>query len=258
MSYIFSDTTLAAPGLIQECEHLVFGDNGYGRISGDTSLLATFTRYLNEALNVVASKVMQCDNRWQWEDNNNASFDIGTTSLVTTAGSEQQDYRLDVSFLKVERVEVMDNTGAYRKLTPIDQADLYDQSLTDFLKTAGMPLYYDKVADSIFLYPKPLASAVTAALGLKVYFQSPPAYFSATGNDTMVPGFNSLYHRLVAIIASKDYAMINTLKSLLGSLGEGTGLVTMAAEGLQQIQDDYSLRNKDEHVRLTTKRHSFK
>ncbi len=252
---MFNDTS-GKMGLIQACETFVFGDNGYGRISGDTNLLATFTRFLNEALNRVASLIMQCDNRWQWDDNNNSDFPIATTNLVTTLGSEQQDYSFPVTFLKITRVEVMDNTGAWRLLTSIDQTDIYDQSLTDFLKTAGMPMYYDKIANSIFLYPKPLATAVTSTAGLKVWFQRPPSYFTVS-DTTKVPGFNSLYHELVAVLASKKYASINTLKEVLGNVKQGTGLAFMAAQAEQSLQDDYSMRNKDEHPRLSVKRHNF-
>lgn len=254
MTLQFSDTS-GKMGLIQECETLTFGDNGYGRISGDTNLLATFTRYINEALNKVATLIMQCDGRWQWDDNNNTDFPIATTDLVTTLGSEQQDYSFPVTFLKITRVEVLDEAGNWNLLKPIDQADIYDQSLTDFLKTAGRPLYYDKIANSVFLYPKPLATAVTSTAGLKVWFQRPPSYFTVS-DTTKVPGFNSLYHRLVAIIASKDYATVNSL-SVLGSLAKGTGLVTMEANAIQSMQDDYSMRNKDEHARFSVKRHNF-
>ena len=58
MSLQFSDTSAQKNGLIQEAESMVFGDNSYGRISADTNLLATFTRYINEALN----RVVELDN----------------------------------------------------------------------------------------------------------------------------------------------------------------------------------------------------
>lgn len=250
MSLMFSDTSSAKAGLIQECESQVFGDNSYGRISGDTSLLATFTRYINEALNRIANLIMTADGRWQFDDTNFTDFPIGTTSLVTTPGSEQQDYSFDITMLRILRVEVLDNTGAWRKLTPIDENDIYDQSLTDFLKTPNLPLYYDKQGTSIFLYPKPLAAAVTATSGLKVWFQRPPSYF-ITSDTTKVPGFNSMYHRLAALIASRDYALFKQL-SVAKSLSE------KVAQDEDSMIENYALRNKDEHIKLTAKRHSFR
>lgn len=250
MSLQFSDTSSAKVGLIQECESQVFGDNSYGRISGDASLLATFTRYINEALNRVVNLIMTADGRWQFDDTNNTDFPIATTNLVTTLGSEQQDYTFDITMLRILRIEVLDNTGAWRKLTPIDENDVYDQSLSDFLKTPGLPVYYDKQGSSILLYPKPLATSVTSTAGLKVWFQRPPSYF-VTSDITKVPGFNSMYHRLVALIASRDYAMFKDFS-----------IAKVLSEKVQQDEDslveNYALRNKDEHVKLTAKRYSFR
>ncbi len=245
MALQFSDTSSSKNGLIQECESLVFGDNSYGRISSDTSLLATFTRYINEAVNRVVTLIMTADGRWQFDDTNNTDFPIGTTNLVTTLGSEQQDYQFDISMLRITRVEVLDNTGSWRLLNPIDQTDIWDTSLTDLMKTPGLPVYYDKIGASIFLYPKPLATSVTSAGGLKVYFQRPPSYFS-TSDTTKVPGFNSLYHRLVALIASRDYAMLKTMSN-------SKGLADMVLQGEDSLVENYTLRNKDEHIKLSTK-----
>lgn len=250
MSLQFSDTSSSKAGLIQECESQVFGDNSYGRISGDTNLLATFTRYINEALNRVINLIMTADGRWQFDDTNNTDFPIATTNLATTLGSEQQDYTFDITMLRILRAEVLDNTGAWRKLTPIDQSDIYDQSLTDFLKTPGLPVYYDKQGSSILLYPKPLATSVTSTAGLKVWFQRPPSYFSVS-DTTKVPGFNSMYHRLVALIASRDYAMFK-------QLSVAKAISDKVVQDEDSLIENYTLRNKDEHIKLTVKRHDFR
>ncbi len=250
MSLNFSDTSSSKAGLVQECESLIFGDNSYGRISGDANLLATFTRYINEALNRVVSLIMLADGRWQWDDNNNTDFPIATTDLVTTLGSEQQDYAFAITFLKITRVECLDAAGNWRLLKPIDQADIYDQSLPDFLKTPGLPTYYDKIANSIFLYPKPLATSVTSTAGLKVWFQRPPSYF-VTSDTTKVPGFNSMYHRLVALIASRDYAVAKQLPV-------GKDLSALVVQQEESLSESYTLRNKDEHIKLSAKRYNFR
>ena len=250
MALQFSDVSANKNGLIQECEALCFGDYAYGRISGDATLLSTFTRNLNEATNIVASWIMQSDNRWQWDDNNQTDYPIATTSLVTTVGSEQQDYTFPVTYLKILRAEVMDKAGNWCRLEPIDQADIYDQSVTDFMKSAGLPKYYDKMANSIFLYPKPADSAVTASGGLKVWFQRPPTYFT-TSDTTKVPGFNSLYHKLVALIASKIYAEGNEMSN-------ASTLANSVEVMHQELTDFYALRNKDEHIKLSAKKYNFR
>ncbi len=250
MSLQFSDTSSAKNGLIQECEAAVFGDNSYGRISNDASLLATFTRNINEALNRVVSLILTSDGRWQFDDINNTDFPIATTNLVTTVGSEQQDYAFGITMLKITRVEVLDAAGNWQLLTPIDQANIYDESLTDFLKTAGLPKFYDKIGNSLFLYPKPLATSVTSTAGLKIWFQRPPSYFT-TSDTTKTPGINSMYHRLVAWIASRDYALDKQL-SVAKSLADRVILTE------DSLQESYALRNKDDHIKLSTKRYNFR
>src|ERR1035437_379041 len=250
MSLVFSDTSSSKAGLVQECESQVFGDNSYGRISGDANLLATFTRYINEALNTVVNLIMTADGRWQFDDTNNTDFPIATTTLVTTPGSEQQDYTFDITMLRILRIEVLDATGAWRKLTPLDETDVYDTSLSDLLKSPGLPLYYDKQGASIFLYPKPLATSVTSIAGLKVWFQRPPSYF-VTGDTTKVPGFNSMYHRLVAMIASRDYAVFK-------QLSVAKALSDLVQLGEDSLVENYALRNKDEHVKLSAKKFNWR
>lgn len=244
MSLQFSDTT-TKQGLIQVCEDEVFGN--YGSISGNADKLYQFTRLLNEALNRVTSLILKSDGRWQFDDNNNSDLPIGTTTLVTTAGSEQQDYTFDVTHLKILNVEVLNADGNWITLLPIDQADITStgNNTTDFLDTPGMPMYYDKIGSSVFLYPKPLASAVTEAGGLKVRFQRPPSYFVYT-DTTKVPGFNSIYHELVALIASRNYAMSKMLTV-------AKGLAERVAIGEDALIEDYTLRNKDERISITSR-----
>lgn len=244
MSLVFNDTTTKA-GLIQECEDLVFGN--YGDISGNTDRLYQFTRLLNEGLNRVTSLLLKSDGRWQFDDSNHTDLPIGTTDLVTTVGSEQQDYEFAVTHLKVLGVEVMNADGNWVNLVPLDQLDLMNSgnSVTDFLKTAGMPQYYDKIGRSIFLYPKPLGTAVTSTAGLKVRFQRPPSYFVYT-DTTKVPGFNSLYHRLVALIASRDYAISKSLAS-------ARNLADVVVQTEEALVEDYALRSGDEKISLTSK-----
>lgn len=250
MSLMFNDTSSAKNGLIQEAESQVFGDNSYGRISSDVNLLATFTRYINEALNRIVNLILTADGRWQFDDTNNTDFPIATANLGTVVGLEQQDYTFDVTMLRILRMEVMDNTGAWNLMTPLDETDVYDTSLTDLLKTPGLPVYYDKQGSSIMLYPKPLGTSVTSTGGLKVWFQRPPNYFLTT--DTVkVPGFNSMYHRLAATIASRDY-------SVFKGLSVAASLSNLVQIGEDSLVENYALRNKDEHVKLSAKYYNFR
>jgi len=198
---------------------------------------ATLIAEANNALDRVASLIMSSDGRWQWDDENNTDLPIATTSLV----SGQQDYALSIAHLKITRVEILDNaaTPAWHKLLPFDQADLGDTSLSGYLNSNGMPAYYDKLGNSVFLYPAPNYSQ---AASLKVYFQRAPSYFT-TSDTTKSPGFNSLYHDLIPLWITYNFSLAN---------GKNNANQVYAEIQLKEdaLREDYALRSKDDHIRL--------
>lgn len=200
--------------------------------NSDMAILAT------HAINRVASLIQQADGRWQYDDSNQTDLPIGTTALV----SGQQDYSLSSAHLSIQRVEVKDAEGNWIKMTPIDQADVYDQSITDFMAGGGTPLYYDKAGNSLFLYPYPDYSQ---AASLKIYFtRAPSALLSSDISSTTVsPGFNALYHDLVALWISYDYALANGLPN-------ANQLLEEIQRKEDALKEDYSMRSADEHIRL--------
>jgi len=193
---------------------------------------------INNALERVTSLIEQADARWQFDDTNQTDLPIGTTTLTL----DQQDYGISTAHLSITRVEVKNEQGTWIKLSPIDQVDLYNTSLTDFLSGSGDPQYYDKIGNSIFLYPKP---DYTQSASLKVWFKrGPVAVTTATLTSTTVgPGFNGLYHELVPLYISQDYAMANGLPNF-------NQLATEIAKKEDALKEDYALRNKDEHITL--------
>jgi len=160
---IFNDETNNT-GLIQDCESLLgMTDTD---ISGDTTLLKTFTRFINVWYRRVNSWIWESTGTWEYDDSNWDDLPIATTTIV----DDQQDYELSSIAQKIDRVEVLDSAGNYQLITPIDKSEIKSSSMSEFYETAGMPRYYDLVGRSILLYPKPDTSKVTAAKGLKVYF----------------------------------------------------------------------------------------
>lgn len=189
----------------------------------------------NNALERVTSLIMQSDGRWQWDDENNTDLPIATTNLV----SGQQDYTLAISHLQITRVEVMDQSSNWTKLNPIDQTDVYNQSLTQYLTGGGLPVYYDKIGNSVFLYPYPNYSQ---AASLKVYFKRGPSYF-LTSDTTKAPGFNTLYHELIPLWIAYNFAIAN---------GKSNANAIMAQIQIKEdaLHDDYAVRDKDDHLGL--------
>ncbi len=213
--------------------------------------IADLTAAINNANERVVSLIRSSDSRWQWDDPNQPATDQGDGTgglpiATTTITNGQQDYALTTGFLSILRVEVKDSSGNWKLLTPLDQVDIYDQSVTDFLKGGGLPTYYDKLGNSVILYPSP---NYTQSASLKVFFERAPIAFT-TGDTTKQPGFNSLYHNLLPLWVSYDYALSKGLTK--------ANLIFQDIQLLEdQLKEDYSLRNKDDRPRMEAK-HSFR
>ena len=236
----FSDTSTTKNGLIQECETWLFG-NEYGTISGNDTLLATFTRLLNQGLNEVTVNIMEVDGRWQYDDSNYTDFPIATTTLVDA----QQTYQLSASHIKVLGVEVRQSDGDYYVLRPLDLQDIRRKglSVTEFLDEKGLPQYYDISGNTIRLYPAPNATQVTTSEGLKVFFQREPNYFT-TDDDAQLPGIPSVFHDIPALIACNKYAKSNQMSE------KARELDAYLQKRMEEMRRFYSKRNVDSKPKL--------
>lgn len=203
-------------GILQKCEFYIFGGN-YGSITGSTVRLAEFTSLCNDGLDTVSDLLLNSDGKWQWDDTNYTDFPVATTTLV----NGQTDYALDDEQSIIERVEVKDSTGSYYPIYPIDTEDFKQMNIseTEYATTNGLPIKYDKIGNSIKLFPAPDTSQVTASAGLKVTYQRAGEYFETT-DTTKEPGFASMYHILIPLYASLEYAMANEMKDKVRMLSE--------------------------------------
>ena len=199
-------------------------------------------RRVNIGQEDVAGFLLDVDGRWQWDDTRRTDFPVATQAMI--AG--QRDYAFNADFLRILRVEVLDSNGKYQLVKPIDQADISGVSLTDFMETAGMPQYYDKVGNSIFLYPAPSTAMTTLTAGLKVHYQRASLLFT-TVDTTAEPGFASPYHVILAYMAAIPYCM--TYKK------DRVGMYQQEVERLkQELAKHYSKREEDERAIITMKR----
>lgn len=194
---------------------------------------------INVAENRVISLINRSDSKWQWDDTNNTDLPIATAALV----SGQQDYTLATSFLSIDRVDIMDTSGNWTRLQPIDQHEVRIQGLSTYLKTPGLPIQYDKLGASVFLYPP---SNYSQNASLKIFFSRGPNEFTSAdvSTGTKQPGFNSLFHDLIPLWVSYDYWLVNDQSLCAGYLGE-------IQRKEQEIIDFYGLRSRDERPRLS-------
>lgn len=192
---VFNDTT-GGQGIVQDA---------YFEAQADSTSypIEDVTRNANNALDTALTLILGSDSRWQFDSRNSVDLPIGTTALV----SNQQDYTFDSEYLVIKSIECSDSQGNWIKLIPIDN---YDEpvALSQFQTTNGVPKYYDKMGDSILLYPAPnysIAPTDTPAGGLRAYFQRNIDYF--TVSDTIKePGLAPHLHKYISLYCAYAYA----------------------------------------------------
>lgn len=238
---VFSDTSTKL-GLIQDLEIKVFGDNGYGRISGNSDLLYQFTGRINRAQDRFTFLAMTADGRWQYDDTNYTDYGIATTNIV----SGQRDYTFALEHLEIEKVLIKDTSGNWKLIYSIDQDDKDAVTyLENNSSNTGTPTRYDKRSNSIFLDVTPNYNSTS---GLKIYFKRGPSYFVYT-DTTKVPGFASIFHGYLSQHAYYTYAMDRVLTNI-----DRIERDTLKMEA--SITEFFSRRNKDERKALKARNES--
>lgn len=243
---VYNDTT-GGQGIVQDT---------YFEASANSSSypIADLTRNSNVALDNVTSLALLADAKWDYDSSNQTDLPIGIADLI----ANQQDYEFDDEFLIVKSVEICDTNGKWSRLVPIDNLSLEErQSLTDFMNVAGTPQYYDKVGNSVFLFPAPnynkrLVEEGTG--GLKVYFQRKNDYFTVSDTNKE-PGFAKHLHKYIPLYNAYVYACAkelpkqNSLKTRL-EFYEGNKLRGGNDDGA--IMKHYSKRERDNQQRITS------
>jgi hypothetical protein len=231
---IFSDTTTKL-GLIQDCEMNIFGN--YGDISSNSDRLYDFTARLNRAYDKVATMIMSLDGRWSWDDTNYTDSPIGSTNLV----SGQKDYGIDVEFMDIQKVIVLDSNGNKSVIYPYDIKDQGANFLLEKMDSdnTGIPTRYLKRGGSIYLDPIPNYSY---SAGLIIYYQRKPSYFTYTDTTKSV-GIPSTLHRWLSLEASFDYAISKQL-SLKND-------IKFQLDDIRNLASEfYNKRTKDEQLSI--------
>ncbi len=221
-------------------------------VSGDSTKSIDFTdadilRSINAYYDEATSLILKADGRWEFDDENLTTLPVATTDLV----SGQADYEISgETFLNLLRVEIKDANGNGVQLQPLDQDDKIGVAMTEWAKTNAQPTCYDKVGNSIILYPTPNYSSTG---GLKTYYQRPVSLFTSAEmtTGTKTPGFNPLYHRYLSMGAAVDYCSVNSINDRLQIL------LPKMAQMKTDIIASYSRRNKDERPRMKLARESY-
>lgn len=240
---VFSDVT-TSQGIVQDTYFEVNAD-------ATTYPIADVTRNSNAALDNVVTLILGADKRWQFDSTNATDLPIGSTGLV----SGQQDYSFDDEYLVIKSIECSDSEGRWTKLIPIDN---YDEpcALSQFETVNGVPKYYDKMGESILLYPAPnytIAPTDTPAGGLRAYFQRKIDYFVA-GDTIKEPGFAKHLHKYIPIYNAYVYACAKDLQKqsvLKQRLAFYEGNKLQGGNDAGAIASFYAYREQDTQLRIT-------
>lgn len=245
MSNAFSDTT-HKNGLVQLCEAWCgFND---GDISGNATLLAQFTGWMNLGLDDIWGIILPASGLWELDDSNYTDYPFITTNLV----SGQRDYSFTTDgsgnvILDIYRVMVADPAGTYHEIYPVNQQtatsktgnSIDTSSFINGLNTSGTPTRYDKTGNGIFLDVIPNYNSTN---GLKVFINREASYFTVA-DTTKKPGFAGLYHSYPALYASEMYAGIKSLANLKKLNADKIAM-------RREVEEYYSNRAKDTANRL--------
>jgi hypothetical protein len=231
----FNDTSSTKSGIIQDCEITLFGDEGYGSISGDTNRLLQFTNRANRALDRLVYLAMTADEKWQFDDSNYNDLAIATTDIVAT----QRDYQFALDHLEIEKVLIQRNDGVWVTLDPLSKTENKNTYYENNAGNTGVPTRYEKRGNTIFLDVVPDYSLVNA---LKIYFTRGASYFTST-DTTKTAGFASPFHKFIPLHMKTHYAIDRQMPL-------GKNLYDLLQVEENAIKDFYSNRMKDEKPRL--------
>lgn len=241
MSIQFNDTS-TYKGLVQKFEKEI-GFNR-GDISGNSDKLKEFTADVNVAFDDFISIAIQAGGRWQYDDSNHTGYPIITTSLV----SGQRDYSFTVDsvpslILDIYKVAILPSSTAtlYQSIEPINELE-GDTDVITGSTVGGTPYGYSKLANGIFLEPRPNYSV---SAGLKIFINREPSYFSYD-DTTKKPGVPGIFHKYFYLKPARDYARIHSLACYERLNNEILKLEGDEERGIQgEIAKYFSRREKD-------------
>ena len=221
----------------------------------DTTSLtaANLLIFVNQALEELVGLIINADGTFDYDDTNYTTDPIGIGTLVNA----QQVYAITSEYLNIKMVEILDaaSPAVYRKIQPISSLELGDLSPEEYFGVTsggdpqtGWPEYYDKLGDSLILYPTPTSTYVTLASGIRIWFtRTAQLYTSAeVTTGTKEPGLPSPYHQLIAYMAALPYCQLFKQDRV-------PMIMAKIQEGKKELVKHYGLREKDKKHFMTMK-----
>lgn len=191
----YSDTS-GKQGLIQDITFLLGVDtNNY--------TIADRTRNINTKLDLVWTMIFEAYGGWKFMDDNQSDATTGVPYADQTITSGTGLYVIPTSSITIEKILFKNAaSGPWQQLTPLTHEEFFAMGADAMFPSNGLPTYYLLQGDVIRLLPVPNFTVTSA---LRVFFEKPMTAFT-TADTTAVPGFASIFHRILSIGAALDYA----------------------------------------------------
>ena len=182
------------------------------------------------------------NNGWNVDDFNQDKYPI----IYTQLNAGQRDYTFIVDedgnrVLDIYKVMIMDESGVYQTISPVDQQAETPTTMIDGQATTGQPTCYDLTGNGIFL---DLVPSYTKARGLKVFIDREPTYFTSS-DTTKVSGIDGLCQDYLYLKPSYEYCRDK-------GLNQSEKLFRDLQISMEKIKGRYGLRDKNKTPRLVS------
>lgn len=203
----FSDTT-DKQGLIEDITFLL------GVNTGNYSL-ADRTRNMNERYRMVWQMIFESYGGWKFMDDNVSDASTGVPYADQTITSSLGLYPFPVAGLTANGAAFKPTSASnFQKLLPLTHEEFMAMGGDGRFASNGVPVYYMLQGDIVRLLPTP---NFTLASALRLYFDQGVSLFIAT-DTTKTPGFASIFHRMLSVGGSLDYALARQMQDKVVSL----------------------------------------
>lgn len=161
--------------------------------------------YANMKSREVWLKIWEAYGGWIADDSGNSGEPEVTVALVTTA----RNVYAFATAQAIDAMEWLDSSGNWNPLKKITLEDITERGYaeTEFMDTAGNPVYYRPVQNGVRIYPD---SSASRAAALKARIRRDIVGFTSTSTSTS-PGWDAIQHEGLAIGMALEYAKDNTL-----------------------------------------------
>lgn len=172
---------------------------------------------------IVSTMIYGSQDESDFDDQRNTTYPIKTVPLVAA----QRDYSIPVSekVVGIKRVDISYDGGTtWNRATPLDSNEIIDgigrfsdttaENTLDGNFSKSSPKY-DTKYNALFIYPRADATDVANGALMKVEWQREITEITSgdVSTGTLVPGFDSAFHPILAYGPAFEYATVNNLPS---------------------------------------------